>query len=109
MAIYKEIECLLTEQGYSLSAIGASGFALKRNDALKLISLLEEIPTAILGGDVYFLKEGQLEVSYDNWYCNKLPDENYLNYVNRTHIIARNYIKNYRLMLDVTPIFDMTI
>jgi len=64
------------------------GFWLRRDDALRLLELMEPFEAVILGGDVGTEAEGDIVCTYDNWhYEGSDPQESLLR--------AREYIKSY--------------
>jgi len=48
---------------------GAEGFWFGREDALKLLDLLDSHGATVLGGEVAFERDGELELSGDDWHC----------------------------------------
>lgn len=83
-------------KGKSLSEInpGSNEFALNIDDSLEAISLLKEAHVAILGGDILYAENGEkLTYIYENWYCEKSESENQIEYINRSHDTAINYIE----------------
>lgn len=50
---------------------------------------------AVLGGDVYAVKNDIIESNYDNWYCNLDAAESDSDFVGRSITVAWNYITNY--------------
>lgn len=103
----KNIKDFLFKQGHSLSTVGVDGIGFMRKDALQLVELLSEVSLPILGGDVYFLMNGYIEVSYDNWYCQQLPSEDSVHYHMRTYSVAEDYIKSYEAAPGRIPLFNL--
>lgn len=83
------------EKGISLSNIGIDNWALSKDQAILAIDEFEKLKIPVLGGDVYEMVGGSLELIYDNWYCNQNVDEDLEHYVVRSTSRARNYIKGY--------------
>lgn len=71
---------------------GSDQVALKLPDALKALDLLAGSQVAVLGGDVLTDSSGKLTYSYENWYCDQLPGENPLTFVDRSQSVAREFI-----------------
>lgn len=82
-------------KGMSLESIGVKNWSLSRPEALNALNqfLILEVP--ILGGDVCEIINGVLQYNYDNWYCDKLPNESNLDFVKRSIEKAREYIETY--------------
>jgi hypothetical protein len=98
---------LLDEKGISLQNPGLRERALSRYDALNAINLLASRNVAILGGDVYLLREGKIRLAYANWYVDRLVNESDNDYRERSWKRASEYIRSYPHAPDVAdvPIF----
>lgn len=94
MAWSKKVESIISS-GLALHYIGISNWALSKEQALDALDKFEAEKIAVLGGDVYELNDGEPESNYDNWYCDREPDEPLENYVDRSINKARTYISNY--------------
>ena len=66
---------LLESRGLSLDALGLAERAMRREDALRAVDLVESEGAAILGGDVYIDSGGEIESAYANWYAERRDDE----------------------------------
>lgn len=95
MAWSKKVESIISS-GVALHDTGVSNWALSKEQALNALDKFEVEKISVLGGDVYELNDGELESNYDNWYCDREPDESLENYVTRSINKARAYISNYR-------------
>ena len=96
----------IKEKGLSLSEInpGSDEVALTVNDALHALDLLHGSEIVVLGGDILSRKkDGKLvyayqlwgdEYHYLSWYCSKIDSENLEDYVKRSHMAAKESIKN---------------
>lgn len=69
---------------YSLESIGIDGFAYSKNEALRIVEEYYHSNEAILGGDVYKVKNGKIKLTYDSWYCERNSAETISEYVNRS-------------------------
>ena len=87
------IEFLLSE-GRSLAELNQGGneVALPLSKALRAIDFLSGSQVAILGGDILSDASGKLAYTYENWYCNQMPGEHPFDFVNRSQVIAREFI-----------------
>ena len=81
--------------GVSLESIGVKNWALSKEDAVKVLDKFYELQIPILGGDVCENINGVIQYNYDNWYCDRRPNESQLDFVNRSITQARDYINNY--------------
>ena len=81
--------------GFSLESIGVKNWALSKEDAVKALDKFYELQIPILGGDVCERINEVIQYNYDNWYCDRQPNESKFDFVNRSIGIARDYIKNY--------------
>lgn len=89
---YSEI---LSNSGHSLQEIGVAGVALTRQNALDAVASLKGTQVAISGGDVLRVVEGKLRYTKDNWYIQRLSNEDIGAYISRSHEKAKRYIKSY--------------
>lgn len=96
----------LNTLGYDLESVGVKGKALYKKDALAFIDLIRENEIAILGGDVFFLKlNGEITMTFDNWFCNRENKEGYSVYVQRSVDVAVKYIQGYdNALFDISTI-----
>lgn len=95
MARSIEVETIVSS-GIALHNMGVSNWALSKEQALSALDKFEAEKIPVLGGDVLELNDGKLGHNYDNWYCDREPDEAFENYVARSISKARVYISNYR-------------
>lgn len=96
---------LLTTRGVSLDGLGLSAIALRRDDALGAIRALRESSVPILGGDVYFEHQGNVESAYANWYVDKQDAELRKDFAERSCSKAESYVANFPKRTDKQPLF----
>ena len=82
----------LFRQGVELDSQGLDERAWKPADALKLIDILSSADVAVLGGDVYAIDNGEIERTYENWYCDAKAGESSDDFVQRSCAEATQYI-----------------
>ena len=92
---HDKIEHIFSNYGHSLSEVGVEGFGLDKNHALILCDFLHLSHFLILGGDVYKINEGEIEITYDNWFINRKKEDSYEEYLNRTYEYSKYFIENY--------------
>jgi hypothetical protein len=92
-----EVDKILST-GRLLDEVGVHNWALSRDDALAALTKFAEMGIAVLGGDVYFVNNAVVELSYDNWYCNRDEHESDFAYVERSIVAARSYIEKYNCL-----------
>lgn len=80
---------------FSLEDIGINGIAYSRNKALKIAEKYYHSNRAILGGDVYKLENGRIELTSDSWYCDRNSSETLSEYTTRCYLAATDYISKY--------------
>ncbi len=90
----------LLKNGLSLKEIGVNNWALRKNDALKVLQKFEEMQVAILGGDVCELKDGIIQYNYDSWHCDRLKEESDHDFVMRSIQDTKRYIEVYTVTND---------
>ena len=81
--------------GTPLFNIGIQNWALTKDQAFEAIEKLSIQNIAVLGGDVFEIKEVDLEMNYDNWYCVREEGESVAEYVNRSLKTAKQFISHY--------------
>jgi len=107
---------IVKSKGRRLTDLQSQEFAFRRADALAAIDALDGSRVAISGCDVLQDAGRRVEMTGDNWYCNRSINEDPLQYVERSRNLARRYIADsqgnagvlYALVLTelgVTPIF----
>lgn len=79
----------------SLESIGVEGIAYTKSEALRIAVEYYNSNIPILGGDVYIFNNGNIKLTYDNWYCNRNNSETSYEYVARSYQVACDYIKKY--------------
>lgn len=84
---------------YSLESLGIDGIAYPIEYAIQLIDMVKNKNVAILGGDLYRMKDSSIESTYDNWYCETLPIERLSDFVQRSHVTAKEYLTSYPVTL----------
>ena len=100
----REYQLLLQHAGINPFS-GSTELALRRQDALKAVSLLSHANLPILGGDVYAKVGDKIQAAYANWYADRLPSEDRDTYVRRSIETSENYIQKYPERVGETPLF----
>ncbi len=91
-----ELPTELQSQSVALHQIGINDIAWPRDAALTLLQALRTRTIAVLGGDVLRLAYDKLDHTYDNWYTNPHPSEDFAHYAVRSQEVAAAYIQDYR-------------
>lgn len=86
----------LFDEGENLEKLGINNFALTKIDALHLLELLEKYNKPVYGGDVFVRNQNRIELTHDNWFCEREKNENDDSFIKRNISFAKNYIENYR-------------
>ncbi len=82
--------------GLPLHDYGVNNWALTKEQALSALDKFMTAQISILGGDVFEKINDLYKPNYDNWYCDKKDGENKREYLERSIITAKNYIKDYK-------------
>ena len=90
----------ILQVGKSLENIGINNWGLTSEQFLVVIDQFLKNDIAILGGDIYVIRNDNIEPSYDNWHCNHETGERFSDFVQRSIKKARNYITNYKGIND---------
>jgi hypothetical protein len=102
-------ENIVTKHGWPLASAGVNGVAFERRFALEAIDALRNMPFAILGGDVYRAGGDGVHLTYDNWYAQRMQDEGFKEFQERSLATASNYISNYREPADGTTLYSLVL
>ncbi|MFT3980444.1 MAG: Imm40 family immunity protein [Ferruginibacter sp.] len=86
--------------GKPLYEIGINNWALSKPEALNAIDQFHSLGISILGGDVYTMTNELFIPTHDNWYCDQLPQEAQIEFLNRSIVKARHYIEAYKINAD---------
>lgn len=89
-----EIDAVLSV-GQDLNSAGVRNWALDSSSALRALDQFLAMKVSVLGGDVYEIKNGVVEISYDNWYCDPLDGESESDFSVRSILVAKKYISAY--------------
>ena len=106
----QEIAQLYSIEGISLlPLVGIERNGFYRHDAIKLINFMLKEVVPIIGIDIYLLKNSNITFtdSYDNWYCDRIRNETFSQYTQRSCANAMRYINSYNSK-GAIPIFDIT-
>lgn len=80
---------------FNLNGLGINNVAYSKCEALRMIGCFEEQGIPVLGGDVFLLKDNIPSLTYDNWYCDKNPQESDQEYVIQSCKKAYEYVSTY--------------
>lgn len=93
----KRIEQLKDIKSISLVDYGVDNIAFDIQDIKKVLNILKRLNIAVKGGDIWIMQNGELHLTYDNWFCDQLENEMYSMYVERSIEKTQTYIDNYPL------------
>lgn len=89
---YKDLPPDILGRGYSLAHLGIGEMAWKRDEIVSIIQILRKNNIPVLGGDVYKILNGKIEITYDNWYMN---DDGNSDFAERSLNKVVSYIEEY--------------
>jgi hypothetical protein len=104
-----EYDALLDSRGISLAQMGVREIGLRREDALLAVEFLRDAEIPILGGDVWYCRDGKFELTYENWYAEPNPIEDERAYAHRSCKIAEQYVRAFPKLAEVEPLFVLVI
>lgn len=94
--------------GIPLHSLGVDNWALSKDQALLTLTYFKRMGVPVIGGDVYAIKNGEIEHTYDSWYCEeKKNDEEYSEFVKRSVDHAEKYILKYNIADDRKIFFSL--
>ncbi|MDO4477367.1 MAG: Imm40 family immunity protein [Clostridia bacterium] len=80
------------KEGVDLSKIGINEYAWGRQKIESIVKILSTQKIVILGGDVYKVRNNNIETTYDSWYIdNDGSKDIYL----KSYVVTLNYIDKY--------------
>jgi hypothetical protein len=109
MTALERYQELLEESGVSLASLNLSDIGLTRADALRAVEILREGVTPILGGDLFFLKDGRPEFAFDNWSTEPEPGETNNLYVRRSCDTTEAFVRKIPDQPDVELLFAFVV
>lgn len=104
--IKNEIREKIIKNSVSLEKYGIDNFAWSKENALKLIHMIEKEKIGILGGDVYKLASN-LEPLSDNWSCEPKETESEEEFYIRSKKESLEYIENYSIEKEEKILFSI--
>lgn len=95
---------------FSLEEFGINNVAFPREQALLLVDVFKKYGLSVLGGDVYMKTGSAIDITYDNWYCDKRVNESDGDFLKRSCDVAETYIKEYkRKNIIKEPLFAFVV
>ncbi|HYW08311.1 MAG TPA: Imm40 family immunity protein [Longimicrobium sp.] len=111
---FRRLPPAIRGKAHSLESAGVNNVAWKAADLPDILGWLHHQEIGILGGDVYRVENGDLQLTYDSWSCERHPAEQMRDYVHRSHEHAIQYVQKhgastsgiyyYALVLDITEV-----
>lgn len=77
MILLQDIIGEKVSEGISLTTIGINEYAWEYKNIIDIISILRKRKIPILGGDVYIIKNGKINTTFDSWYYDNISDTGY--------------------------------
>ncbi len=93
MTVKKYTEILA--RGRPLTEQGIHGVALTKRDALEAVEVLKKAGVPILGGDVWQMVDGKLQLEYSNWYMDRMDGESEASYAARSIAATVAYLHKF--------------
>ena len=98
----------ILSRGIPLKEFGINNWAFDREGALLILRELKAKRIPILGGDIHEKRGSTIELCLDNWYCDREPNESINSYIDRSILVAHDYINSYILAVESTTLFSLT-
>ena len=100
---------ILAAKGRDLRSIGLNEVALAKPDAIAAVRSLEGHQIAVLGGDVYYEKEGKIRPTHENWFCNQNPNESPLEFAKRSQKIASDFLLSHNIGTEANQLYVLVL
>jgi hypothetical protein len=94
---------------FSLEEIGIDNCAFPYEQAIMLVDMLRQSCVPILGGDVYLKIGSTIEITYDNWYCDKSVNESDGDFLKRSCDEAKCFISSYTEQKNAETLFSFVL
>ena len=91
--------------GQPLTNVGVLNWALTKSQAIKVLDQFWDSQIAVLGGDVYENKDGEIKPNYDSWHCDPLDGEAIEDFVKRSIEKAKTYVEQYNMSVPTKTFF----
>jgi hypothetical protein len=104
-----EYSRMLAERGVSLEPLGIGEVALRRADALGALKIIRAGRRPILGGDVYWLWDGKIELAHANWHTPRDPSSSASAQVEKSCADALAYIARFPEREGSEPLFSLSL
>ena len=110
MTCSKEYQSLLEKKGVTLRDLGLRDVALKPEDTLAALAIMEKECIPVLGGDVYLERFGEYEPAYGSYWSidageNETPED----FLRRSWNHCRAYLQNFRCPPGTRPLFVLIV
>lgn len=105
----EQLPAELLRRAQSLDELGLTDLVWEDQLIEAVIDALEQLDFAVLGGDVYAATPEGFRPTYDNWYCDRSPEEAFSDYAKRSREVAREYVRNYRKTGNVGAYFALVV
>ncbi|MET4676266.1 MULTISPECIES: Imm40 family immunity protein [unclassified Luteibacter] len=92
-----------------MESLGVADVALLADDAVDAAETLEGTGVAILGGDVFYATAQGFEMPRAYWDTKPNPGETAAEYVIRSILETRDYIRGYQVPANKTALFSMVV
>jgi hypothetical protein len=100
---------LLASRGVVLAEMGVRDIGLLRDDALLAVELLRKAEIPILGGDVWYRRNGRFELAFANWYTDPDTMEDQRAYSQRSCSATEQYIREFLKPAEAELLFVLVI
>ena len=77
------------------SVVGGYAIGFTRENALLIAKEIRQENIPIIGGDVYYLNNGEINAAYDSWCCDEEDNETLRQYIERSYQVTIDYITKF--------------
>lgn len=96
----------IIQKGYNLMSLGVDEYAWDMLSIKTILEILAKEQIAVLGGDVYEISGGKIEMTFDSWY---IDEDGSVDFYDKSKKVALEYIQKYEDNNSGKYIYSITI
>lgn len=108
-AIFRRMPEPVLSRASSLEVIGLHEIAWPLSTIREVVELLSSMSVAVLGGDVYEVHGNTFTPTYENWFCERLPDESIEEFGSRSRNVAMQFAEQIAKYHESEPVVSLVL
>ncbi|HEX2211280.1 MAG TPA: Imm40 family immunity protein [Longimicrobium sp.] len=107
--IFERLPEAIRSRGRSLQDIGLNEIAWPLSMVGEVLRSFTGLDVAVLGGDVYEVLGATVTPSYENWFCERLPEETLAAYSTRSRRTATEFVEKIASRADTERLVSLVV